>query len=1374
MSMDEKEAARALGERTGVIYVPRDLMNAFQGDAIGQQAQLIKERVLGTPPPPPPDYSPTPPFQPPADTPSATVDVAPSPPPLTDLLAVAGLSDAHTVGGAVGGAASALGTAASSVIPAVPSLGDFLQQAGLGVPPPQALAPEAPAQTMIQGHYGSVDEIPNAPHWPFMPAQPSVDDRYASLQAALNSPGQSDSQSAPPDSNLLLPATSSPPQNPIDAVKAKFNAAFDSLSSLLSPAAPTPPTPASMQPLPSPGSPQPFDAAQPSTASASLASPELQAATPSPPVLQPPMAPLVSDLQPPAAVAQPVAPAAEQLPAPAAGQPTMYDQVQSAVRTALTSAAGALPPLDLAQPAPSSPLGKEVAGQPVTPVEQLQAVPPLFQGYEASRQQAIENLNPAKDVSVVGGAINMIANIATDPVTYVAGGPIDSVVKGVLGRIMPEATPAILNAAAEHALTGFGWGLVQGTELPDATPQSVLEAGAAGAALNLGVHGVSGTKTLKDAIAGSPEIMDALQSRQGAGGRPFSGVPLGEEPPLPQGGAPVAPGTAGGVVGGALLEDALKAAPSADAAAAARQVTRNFDVEKLADLRAQFQPEQPRLLDAARKAPDWLDRVVSFTTANMLSGVGTAVQNTLGNLGSTVARPIYTAAGGHPIDAMRDVTAMAASISDAFAAYGQTLRTGAQAGSKYETNLPGGLLAPLSVPLRNLAATDAFFRTLNSAGGAASHASRLLRENPGLTFDEVLQRFPTQIVDAGADAAARSVFEKGGGAAGMLGDELASYRTRMLRSDVPAERAFGLVLQVVAPMTRVPGVILGEGIRSLPGVNEVRGIQRAVQLASRGQHYEAQTELGKTALTSFVNLAILSEVAQGNVTGDGPTNPEERARLMEAVDQDGNAIWRPNSVRLPGGKWLDYSGLGPVALPMSSIANAVDTAQDWAQKPVAERGGPPELAGDLLGREASTISNAWYLRGIADVLAAVKTGNVGSLAGSQIGSVADRLVPAESLLNEIRHIADPYAREPGDPLQREENRVPFASRLVPPRIASTTGLPVEAPEDIFSTLVRGTPSGMMTPNPVAAEIARLDDTGNRVAVPSPAAQYAGARQTPEQQRLIQEQIGQATNLYVLDTINRPNYAGLTDQQKAAALNLAHAQAKEAANISLAGQVARDPHESALMQWAETPHYYGVSSKLPPEQIARTNWEIAQARAKLADYRKQYGPDQGEARLAKDDKTAYNLTLKYEPIETEVLAALKAKIDKATGGALLQKAQQAATGGLVGVGSTTLPVAATAAATPPPALPTSPPMFAARAASAASQPLVTGQTVFAGASLPTTPPISATDQFRAQQNASIRAAQAKLAQYRELYGDQAEARLLADDPQAWTLSRQAQI
>ena len=90
-------------------------------------------------------------------------------------------------------------------------------------------------------------------------------------------------------------------------------------------------------------------------------------------------------------------------------------------------------------------------------------------------------------------------------------------------------------------------------------------------------------------------------------------------------------------------------------------------------------------------------------------------------------------------------------------------------------------------------------------------------------------------------------------------------------------------------------------------------------------------------------MAIADQVIKGNITGSGPENYEERARLMEAVDAEGNPLWRPNSIRIAG-RWFDHSALGPISSRMGSIANLKDEAEDYANKPA------PRSAGDHLLR----------------------------------------------------------------------------------------------------------------------------------------------------------------------------------------------------------------------------------------------------------------------------------------------------------------------------------------------------------------------------------------------------------------------------------------
>lgn len=766
---------------------------------------------------------------------------------------------------------------------------------------------------------------------------------------------------------------------------------------------------------------------------------------------------------------------------------------------------------------------------------------------------------------------------------------------------------------------------------------------------------------------------------------------------------------AGGVVGGALsrrlpvIQGAAEEAGAAEhggllgrqsaranlnVGARAPVADRDFDLGRLAQMRA----DDARAARAGPPAPppgskerlDWLqskgkwappeaakatktETYVAVTTANMLSGIGTAVQNTIGGIAQNAWRPLVAIASGDVTDAARDVAAMMAGMGEHFSRYGRTFKTGERFEQRYQSTLPGGIAAPLSVPLRNLAATDEFMRSAASTGAQAAEVSYLMRKNPKLSFEEVVDKYHGRLTDVGAQAQKEATFETGGGFMGTLGEKMASWRTTLLKSDNPAEKALGYGMQWAVPMTRVPGVILGKGIRSLPVVNEVAGVVDIAKAIRAGDERAARQAWAKLYLTSFANMAILGEVAQGNITGNGPDNPSDRARLMEAVDADGNPQWRPNSMRIAG-RWFDHSALGPISFSMSSIANLVDEATDYAQAPPEKRGEIPQLALDLGKRQVQSVSQAWYLRNLSDLLGAIKEGRIEAI-GQQIVTGGDRLIPAGGLLNEIRRLEDPLAREAGTPIERELNRLPFASRTVPPRLSATTGQAIEQPRDILSTVIRGSAGGM-TPNPVATEVSRLTEGGNRVSVPREDEMFKGARQTREQTRLIQEQTGLAVNMYVLDTIGKPAYARLTDRQKADALQAAVDQAKEAANVTLGGQVARDPHESALLQYAQKPHYYGISSKLPPEEIARKNWEVDQARAKMTAYRKQYG-DAAEDRLMRDDKAAYNLAFKYEPIEKETIDALKAKVDKATGGALSQKAKQAETGGLVGVGSTVL-------------------------------------------------------------------------------------------------------
>ena len=685
---------------------------------------------------------------------------------------------------------------------------------------------------------------------------------------------------------------------------------------------------------------------------------------------------------------------------------------------------------------------------------------------------------------------------------------------------------------------------------------------------------------------------------------------------------------------------------------------------------------------AEKEETTFPDQVVAYTTANMLSGIGTAVQNVIGGIQQNVYRPIELAGAGQWSDAATDIMAMTSGLGEHFARFGHTFKTGERYNQAVEAptrGLVGGLKNPLNYPLRMLAATDEFMRSAASTGAQAVEAKRLMRENKGMTFPQVLTKYEDQILEAGAKAASEATFETGGSLLGTAGAKIAQQRQKLLNSNDKGEQALGVIMQWLLPMTRVPGVILGKGIRSVPVINEATGAVNIMRHLKSGDTRAAQREFSKTYLTTMANLAIYDQVQKGNITGDGPDNPQERARLMEAVDQEGNPIWRPNSIKVAG-RWFDHSALGPLSFSMGSIANLTDVAKEYAQKPADKRDEPPALVGDLLARQTKTVSNAWYLRNLADILSAIKDGRVEGVA-QQFVSSGDRLIPMGGLLNEIRRLEDPYAREvskeiPRGILEREMNRLPSVgpfpgSRFVNPQLTATTGEGVERPRDILSTVLRGTAPGAMTPNPVAMEVSRLQGAGKDVSVTKEDDMYKGAKQSREQLRSIQDTTGHAVGQYVLDVMNNPKYKGMNDDQKADAIGKAVNQAKEASNITLGGQVARDPHQSALWLYATKPHYEDVRGT--PEAIARKNWEIDQARAKLAAY-KQRWPDDGEDRLQREDARAYNLADRSVPLDSEEIKELKKRIDKQTAGAYSNTKGDAEKAGLVGAGARVLPAA----------------------------------------------------------------------------------------------------
>ena len=187
------------------------------------------------------------------------------------------------------------------------------------------------------------------------------------------------------------------------------------------------------------------------------------------------------------------------------GPGSLSNPDNQALRQALAAKGLPSTPDDVVGPIdPTSPLGRLQAGESLNPLETAQATLQGVQRSEAFRRGVVSAANPLTDagpsidlplvgnVKPLGALSNMAADIGTDPLTLLAGGPISGGAEALSG-LLPEAAQGLGKAALENA----GWGAFQGVEDPSATPQSVAESAASGAVIgSVGHLALSGASRL--------------------------------------------------------------------------------------------------------------------------------------------------------------------------------------------------------------------------------------------------------------------------------------------------------------------------------------------------------------------------------------------------------------------------------------------------------------------------------------------------------------------------------------------------------------------------------------------------------------------------------------------------------------------------------------------------------------------------------------------------------------------------------------------------------------------------------------------------------------------------------------------------------------
>jgi hypothetical protein len=620
-----------------------------------------------------------------------------------------------------------------------------------------------------------------------------------------------------------------------------------------------------------------------------------------------------------------------------------------------------------------------------------------------------------------------------------------------------------------------------------------------------------------------------------------------------------------GVAAGRALRSRLPAEAEAGFAAGmptggTRPPRPPIDYEALADMRRQARSAQTELPGTPAADESRLNKEIAASVNNIFA-IPSLFTNTIGGVVETIKRPVVTAVSGDVGAAGADLRGMGLAMGDALADVGSTFRTGIRPSRTAAPDIGRGesfqgkdVLTSEAARvgfLRAMSATDEGFRHINSAGEQASRLVQLMREHPTLSQAEVLERFKDDIFKAGEDAAARSVFATGGSG---VGEKVAGIRAKVGDPNATwGERGLGALTNVLVPFSSVPDVILTQGAKRLPGINEMVGI---AQLRSKDPAVR-QRAVASAVLAETINAAILVQALEGNISGNGPTDPDRKQTLMRARDENGEPVWQPNSVRV-GGRWIPYSSLGPVAVRMGAIANAVEQIDEESKRPNPSESAFDRItstAGNIIAGTAETVADAWYLQTVGRLFSALRSGKPQDFVGQQALATGMRAVPYAGELRNIEQFVSPGMSEPRGPIESVAARIPGLSDLASPRIDPATGRPIEEPRDPTGLLLRSVGPG--EPSPVNLALAEHNLS---VGDPPSTVTIGTGRNaltfpiTEDERRRLQQLTGAEVERNVLDFVRDPAFATFPPEDRRRLLEQTISKAREIAGLELAAQI----------------------------------------------------------------------------------------------------------------------------------------------------------------------------------------------------------------------------
>jgi len=204
-----------------------------------------------------------------------------------------------------------------------------------------------------------------------------------------------------------------------------------------------------------------------------------------------------------------------------------------------------------------------------------------------------------------------------------------------------------------------------------------------------------------------------------------------------------------------------------------------------------------------------------------------------------------------------------------------------------------------------------------------------------------------------------------------------------------------IIVNMIVPFVRTPANLLSYSMEMI-GVNQFVSLPTTYRQIMKGSAQESQEAIARLTVAAGLWLTVYELYQNGDITGTGPSNWEER----KAWEAGG---WQANSIRIHG-KYYDISRADPGGQSLVSMASVFDyyAMTQQQNKPAMEW-----LTAGML-YTADMIVDESYLSTASDVITAIQSkeeARARSVTASLINSI---VVP--NLARDIRAVTDPEVR----------------------------------------------------------------------------------------------------------------------------------------------------------------------------------------------------------------------------------------------------------------------------------------------------------------------------------------------------------------------------